>query len=104
MWNWHLKDSPLQERALFTDFARSLINGYAMLVSPIMGETSGHGCHCPRDMTVCMREVMVRPWVGVCAPCFDVLVIRDPLSPRMSWWNCCVPNQQLPHVLYGAGA
>ena len=70
-----------------------------------MGETSVHGCHCPRDMAVRMSEVMVRPWVGVCAPCFDVLVIRDPLSPRMSWLNCCaVPSQQLPRVLYGAGA
>ena len=30
---------------------------------------------------------------------------HDPPSPRMSWENCStVPNQQLPHVLFGAGA
>ena len=51
-----------------------------MLMSPSIAETSVHGCHCSRDMAVRMREVMVRPWVGVCAPSFDVLVIRYPLS------------------------
>ena len=33
-----------------------------------MGETAVHGCHCPRYMAVRMREVMARPWVGVCVP------------------------------------
>ena len=33
-----------------------------------MGETSVPGYHCPRDMAVRMREVMGRPWVGVCVP------------------------------------
>ena len=39
-----------------------------MLMSPIKGKTAVHGCHCPRDMAVRMREVMARPWVGVCVP------------------------------------
>ena len=39
-----------------------------MLMSPSKGETVVHGCHCPRDMAVRMREVMARPWVGVCVP------------------------------------
>ena len=32
------------------------------------GETAVHGCHCPSDMAVRMREVLARPWVGVCVP------------------------------------
>ena len=93
VWNWLLKDSPLQERVLYEGFALSLTNG----------KTTVRGWHCPRDRSVRLRKV--RPWVGVCAPCFDLLVIRDPLSPRISWWNlCAVPSQQLPHVLCGAGA
>ena len=28
-------------------------------------ETALHGCHCPGDMTVRMRKVLARPWVGV---------------------------------------
>ena len=47
-------------------FPRSLVDGYAMLMSARKGETAVHGCHCPRDMAVGMREVMARPWVGVC--------------------------------------
>ena len=41
--------------------ARSLTDGYAMLMSPSKGETAIHGCHCPRDMVVHMREIMSRP-------------------------------------------
>ena len=38
------------------------------LMSHNKGETA-HGCHCPDDISVCMREVLVRPWVvGVCVP------------------------------------
>ena len=37
-----------------------------MLMSPDKGETAVHGCHCPSDMAVCMREVLARPWIGVC--------------------------------------
>ena len=35
---------------------------------PNKGETAVHGCHCPGDMAVSMREVLARPWVGVCVP------------------------------------
>ena len=28
-------------------------------------ETALHGCHCPGDVTVRMRKVLARPWVGV---------------------------------------
>ena len=53
---------------LYTGFPLSLTDGYAMLMSPSKGETAVHGCHRPRDMAVRMREVMARPWVGVCVP------------------------------------
>ena len=39
-----------------------------MLMSPNKDETAGHGCYCPGDMTVRMREVLARPWVGECLP------------------------------------
>ena len=39
-----------------------------MLMSPNKGETALHGCHCLGDMAVRMREVLARPWVGVCVP------------------------------------
>ena len=38
------------------------------LMSPNKGETAVHGCHCPGDMAVHMREVLARRWVGVCVP------------------------------------
>ena len=38
---------------------KRLISGYNM------GETAVHGCHCQGDMTVRMRQVLARPWVGV---------------------------------------
>ena len=40
--------------------------GYAMLMSANKGETAVRGCHCPDDMIVRMREVLARPWAGVC--------------------------------------
>ena len=40
-------------------------DGYAMLISPIKGETTVHGCHCPGDMAVCMHKVLARPRFGV---------------------------------------
>ena len=39
-----------------------------MLMSSSKGETAVHGCFCPVDMAVRMREVLARPWVGVCVP------------------------------------
>ena len=41
-------------------------DSYATLMSPNKGETAVHGCHCPGDVAVHMREVLARPWVGVC--------------------------------------
>ena len=37
---------------------------YAMLMSPNKGETAG--CHSPDGMALRMREVLARPWVGIC--------------------------------------
>ena len=39
-------------------------DGYAMVMSPNKSETAVHGCHCPGDMAVRMREVLARPWVS----------------------------------------
>ena len=40
----------------------------ATLMSPNKGETAVHGCHYRGGMAVHMREVLARPWVGVCVP------------------------------------
>ena len=42
-----------------------LPDGYATLMRPYKAETAVHGCHCPGDMAVRMRQVLARPWVGV---------------------------------------
>ena len=39
-----------------------------MLMSRSKGKTAVHDCLCLRDMAVRMREVLARPWVGVCVP------------------------------------
>ena len=41
-------------------------DGCTKLMSPSKGETAVHGCYCPRDLAVRTREVMARPWGGVC--------------------------------------
>ena len=56
---------------LYTGFPRSLTHGYAMLISPSEGKTAVHGCPCPRDMAVRMREVMAVGWC-MCAPCLKL--------------------------------
>ena len=38
---------------------------HAMLMSPNKDETAVHGCHCQGDMTVRMRQVLDRRWVGM---------------------------------------
>ena len=43
-----------------TGFPQSVMDGYAILMSPRKGKTAVHGCHCLRDMAVRMREVMAR--------------------------------------------
>ena len=40
-----------------------LHDGYAMLMRA--NKAAVHGCHCPDDMAVRMRNVLARPWVGV---------------------------------------
>ena len=51
-------------------FSCGAVDGYAALMSPNKSETAVHGCHCPSDMAVRMREVLSRPWVwvSVCVP------------------------------------
>ena len=34
-------------------------DGYAMLIRPNKAEAAVHGCHCPGDMAVRMRKVLV---------------------------------------------
>ena len=37
-------------------------------MNPNKSKTAVHGCKCPGEMAVRMREVLARPWVGVCVP------------------------------------
>ena len=39
--------------------------GCTMLMKPNKAEAAVHGCHCPGDMAVRMRKILVRPWDGV---------------------------------------
>ena len=60
-------------------------DGYAMLMSPNKGETAVHGCHCPGNMAVRMRELLVRPWVGVCVPLALSLSYKRYAKVRFTW-------------------
>ena len=55
-------------------------DSYATLMSPNKGQTAVHGCHCLDDMAVRMREVLARPWVGVCMP----------LALNLSYYDMCM--------------
>ena len=46
-------------------FGRSVPDGYAMLMRSNKAETAVHGCHCPGDIAVRLREVLARLLVGV---------------------------------------
>ena len=56
-------------------------------------------CHCPRDMSVRMCEVMIRPWVGVCVSLALICSCHCPrdMAVRMReimarpWVGVCVP-------------
>lgn len=37
-------------------------DGCAVLMRPNKAEAAVHGCHCPGDMVVRMRDVLVIPW------------------------------------------
>ena len=39
-----------------------------MMMSPNKSETAVHGSHCPGNMAAHMREVLAKPWAGVCVP------------------------------------
>ena len=92
----------LKQQEKTMGFSRSLTDGYAMLMSPNKGRTAVHGCHCPRDMAVRMREVMAMLWVGVFVPLALIywkLVINLPREcrgktpvrfPANSSHMCCV--------------
>ena len=70
VWSWHLKDSPREERVFYT----WVFPGHWPMAMPwwwapnSLKKTGVHGCQSPRDTAVRMREVMARPWVGVCVP------------------------------------
>ena len=70
VWSWHFKDSPWEERVFYTRVFPShwLIAMPCWWAPNSWKKTGVHGCHCPRDMAVRMREVMARLWVGVCVP------------------------------------
>ena len=51
-------------------------DGYAMLKSPYKGETAVHGCHCPGDMAVHMRQVLAVGWC-MCVHCFKFIILRE---------------------------
>ena len=67
------------------------INGgeYAMLTSLNKGETAVHGYHYPGDMAVRMREVLARPWVGVCVP-FALSLSCDNTQKTLSFNFCFI--------------
>ena len=60
-------------------------DGYAMLMSPNKGETAVHGCHCRGNMAARMRELLVRPWVGVCVPLALSLSYKRYAKVRFTW-------------------
>ena len=68
LFPFSLGDGGIAVELALKGLTSSLTDGYAMLMSPRQSETAVHGCHCPRDMAVRMREVMARPWIGVCVP------------------------------------
>ena len=97
VWNWRLINcfaltlllTPyLSSKEFLRGFSQFIsFNGFATLMGPNnlllfwwklvtqiagstrdKGETAVCGCHCPSDTAVRMREVLARPWVGVCVP------------------------------------
>ena len=58
-------DRPPQHGIAIGQTTYFLPDGYVMLMRPNKAETGVHGCHCPGDMAVRMRQVLARPWVGV---------------------------------------
>ena len=50
-------------------------------MTPKKGETAVHGCHCPGDMVVRMREELARSWIGVCVLLVLSLSLRTHVLP-----------------------
>ena len=76
--------------------------GYAMLMSRNADETVVHGYHCPGDMAVRMREVLVRPWVSLRMP----LVLNLPsynvsinLRTHVNFWLSLCRCQKVEKVI-----
>ena len=69
-------------------------DGFVTLMSLNKGDTAVHGCHCPCEMAVCMREVLATPWVGVCVPLAVNLSYRSLWHTPSIWkgvsWCCFV--------------
>ena len=57
--------SPRQKGPLTDSLFIQRPDRHAMLMSPNKDETAVHGCHCQGDMTVRMRQVLNRRWVGM---------------------------------------
>ena len=80
-----LKDPPRQERVFQTRvFPSHWLTAMPCWWAPLRAKQLSMAADCPRDMAVRMRDVMAVGWC-MCAPCFNLLVTRDPPSPRMSW-------------------
>ena len=70
------------------------MEGYAMLMSPNKDETAVHGCHCPGDMAVRMREELARPWVWWMCPSRFKLVLW-----KGTYFACPLADQGLKRRL-----
>ena len=63
------------------DTTKYLESTKTTLMTPKKGETAVHGCHCPGDMVVRMREELARSWIGVCVLLVLSLSLRTHVLP-----------------------
>ena len=56
-----------------------------MPIGPNKGETAVHGCYCPVDMAVRMREILARLWMGVCV----LLALSLSYKLQLVWQSLC---------------
>ena len=63
------------------DTTKYLESTKTTLMTSKKGETAVHGCHCPGDMVVRMREELARPWIGVYVPLVLSLSLRTHVLP-----------------------
>ena len=57
-------------------------------------KTGVHGCYCLRDKAVRIREVMARPWVGVCVP----LALIPRKAPRSEIYDLVAREARVYHT------